>query len=199
MKLFYVQIIIEILFSLQQQFPFNFRDRLDKYKRINRNKKFRFDIFNRLDKYDRFDKYNRFDRYNRFEDYDEEEDMQIEPIDVKDLNFSDALTNISKVFNDKILDMSMQINNLINHTLDSQSELFKKAKLEQKDIKKMLKEIKKLKERYKRNVIFSYIIGSIILFTFFIFYCLNHKKSKIIKGYKNPVQSQNENNQLDIV
>ena len=199
MKLFYVQIIIEILFSLQQQFPFNFRDRLDKYKRINRNKKFRFDIFNRLDKYDRFDKFNRFDRYNRFENYDEEEDPGIESLDIKDLDFSDALTNISKVFNDKILDMSMQINNLINHTLDSQSELFKKAKLEQKDIKKMLKEIKKLKERYKRNVIFSYIIGSIILFTFFIFYWLNHKKSKIIKGYKNPVQTQNENNQLDIV
>ena len=67
--------------------------------------------------------------------------------------------------------MNIQINNMINNTLYAQEQISKNSETEQEEIKEMLIEIKKLKKRYKRNMIFSYIIVSIILFTFFIFYC----------------------------
>ena len=95
----------------------------------------------------------------------------------------------------------MEINNLINNTLSNNSELFTNNESEKKEIKQMLNELNKLKKRYKRNIIFSYANGSIILVTFFIIFCydsINNKKRKYIRGYKNPSLTKNENNQLDI-
>ena len=133
---------------------------------------------------------------------DEEEKVPIGQNDIKNINLEEAVSNISKLFNDKIYNMNMQINNLINNTLNTQGQLLNNSELEQQEIKEMLKEINKLKKRYKRNLIFSYAICSIILFTFFIFYCtdnLNNRNRKNLTGYKNPVQIKNENTQLDIV
>ena len=160
MKFFHVQIIICILFSIQQNLT---------NKNINNN---------------------------------EEEKFPIGQNDIKNINLEEAVSNISKLFNDKIYNMNMQINNLINNTLNTQGQLLNNSELEQQEIKEMLKEINKLKKRYKRNLIFSYAICSIILFTFFIFYCtdnLNNRNRKNLTGYKNPVQIKNENTQLDIV
>ena len=160
MKFFHVQIIICILFSIQQNLT---------NKNINN---------------------------------DEEEKVPIGQNDIKNINLEEAVSNISKLFNDKIYNMNMQINNLINNTLNTQGQLLNNSELEQQEIKEMLKEINKLKKRYKRNLIFSYAICSIILFTFFIFYCtdnLNNRNRKNLTGYKNPVQIKNENTQLDIV
>ena len=133
---------------------------------------------------------------------DEEEKVPIGQNDIKNINLEEAVSNISKLFNDKIYNMNMQINNLINNTLNTQGQLLNNSELEQKEIKEIIKEINKLKKRYKRNLIFSYAICSIILFTFFIFYCtdnLNNRNRKNLTGYKNPVQIKNENTQLDIV
>ena len=160
MKFFHVQIIICILFSIQQNLT-----------NMNLNN-------------------------------DEEEKVPIGQNDIKNINLEEAVSNISKLFNDKIYNMNMQINNLINNTLNTQGQLLNNSELEQQEIKEMLKEINKLKKRYKRNLIFSYAICSIILFTFFIFYCtdnLNNRNRKNLTGYKNPVQIKNENTQLDIV
>ena len=66
----------------------------------------------------------------------------------------------------------------------------------------MLTEIDILKTRYRKNMIFSYIIGTIIIVTFLIFYYTDHinrRRTRKYAGYKNPVQNENENNQLDIV
>ena len=160
MKFFYVQIIICIFFSIQQNLT---------NKNINN---------------------------------DEEEKVPIGQNDIKNINLEEAVSNISKLFNDKIYNMNIQINNMINNTLNTQGQLLNNSVLEQQEIKEMLKEINKLKKRYKRNLIFSYAICSIILFTFFIFYCtdnLNNRNRKNLTGYKNPVQIKNENTQLDIV
>ena len=54
--------------------------------------------------------------------------------------------------------MNIQINNMINNTLYAQEQISKNSETEQEEIKEMLIEIKKLKKRYKRNMIFSYII-----------------------------------------
>ena len=110
-------------------------------------------------------------------------------------------SNITELLNKKLINLKSQIINMINNKLNSQEQLFEKADSEQKIIKSMLTEINYLKKRYKRNMIFSYVIGSIILFTFFVFYCydnLNKRKAKKMRGYKNPSQIQNENTQLDI-
>ena len=160
MKFFYVQMIICLFFSIQQNLP------------------------------------------NKYINNEEEEKVPIGQNDIKNINLEEAVSNISKLFNDKIYNMNIQINNMINNTLNTQGQLLNNSELEQQEIKEMLKEINKLKKRYKRNLIFSYAICSIILFTFFIFYCtdnLNNRNRKNLTGYKNPVQINNENTQLDIV
>ena len=132
MKFIYVQLLICILFSFQQNI-------------LNDN-----------------------------DDFEDEEKVQIGLDDIKEnkeLNLDDTVSKISKLFYDKIDNMNIQINNMINNTLYAQEQISKNSETEQEEIKEMLIEIKKLKKRYKRNMIFSYIIVSIILFTFFIFYC----------------------------
>ena len=140
---------------------------------------------------------------NDNDDFEDEEKVQI-GVDYikenKELNLDDAVSKISKLFDDKINNMNIQINNIINNTLYTQEQISKNSEQEQEEVKEMLIEIKKLKQRYKRNMIFSYIIASIILFTFFIFYCndsLKRKRKNNVK-YKNLGQLSNENTQLDI-
>ena len=148
---------------------------------------------------------NPFQSQKRFSDIfknnKEEVKIQIDPNDIKDIDLNDAISSISKLFNNEIFNISMEINNLINNTLSNNSELFTNNESEKKEIKQMLNELNKLKKKYKRNIIFSYAIGSIILVTFFIIFCydsINNKKRKYIRGYKNPSLTKNENNQLDI-
>ena len=136
-----------------------------------------------------------------FKNNKEEVKIQIDPNDMKDIDLNYAISSISKLFNDEIFNISMEINNLINNTLIINSELSTNTESEKIEIKQMLNELDKLKKRYKRNIIFSYAIGSIILVTFFIIFCydsINNKKRKYIRGYKNPSLTKNENNQLDI-
>ena len=121
--------------------------------------------------------------------------------DIKETNLDKAVSNITELLKKKLINLSSQINNMINNTLNAQEQLFKNADSEKKLMRSMLKEIKTLKKRYKRNMIFSYVIGTIILFTFFVFYCcdnINKRKANKMKGYKNPSQTENENTQLDI-
>ena len=141
---------------------------------------------------------------NDNDDFEDEEKVQI-GVDYikenKELNLDDTVSKISKLFDYKINNMNIQINNIINNTLYTQEQISKNSEQEQEEVKEMLIEIKKLKQRYKRNMIFSYIIASIILFTFFIFYCndsLKRKRKNNVK-YKNLGQLSNENTQLDIV
>ena len=99
------------------------------------------------------------------------------------------------------MSLTGKINGLINDTLNEQDQIIKDAESEQITIKEMLNEINLLKKRYRRNMIFSYIIGIIILVTFIYFYWtdhLNRRRTRKYAGYKNPVQSENENNQIDI-
>ena len=119
MKFIYVQLLICILFSFQQN------------------------------------------NYNDNDDFEDEEKVQIGLDDIKEnkeLNLDDAVSKISKLFYDKIDNMNIQINNMINNTLYAQEQISKNSETEQEEIKEMLIEIKKLKKRYKRNMIFSYII-----------------------------------------
>ena len=158
MKVFYLQLIISILFSLQQ---------------------------------------NLLDNINK------DEKIKIEDIKngINGLDFEDAVTNISNLFEQQIFHLTAKINNLINDTLNQQEQIINKAESEQLLYKDILSEINVLKQRYRRNMIFSYIIGSIILFTFFVFYCtdnLRRRKQRKYIGYKNPVQAANDNNQLDL-
>ena len=94
---------------------------------------------------------------------------QIKIIDIQNalnaLNFENAFSNISKILSN----LSLKINDLINSTLYSQEEILKEQE-EELFIKEMLSEIDYLKKRYKRNKIFSFIIITIILITFFYFY-----------------------------
>ena len=120
---------------------------------------------------------------------------------LKDLNFEKAVSNITNLFKDQIFSLTGKINDLINDTLNEQDQIIKDAESEQITIKEMLNEINLLKKRYRRNMIFSYIIGIIILVTFIYFYWtdhLNRRRTRKYAGYKNPVQSENENNQIDI-
>ena len=116
--------------------------------------------------------------------------------DIKDVNLDKVVSNITDLLKKKLINWSSQINNMINNTLNSQEQLFKNADSEQKLMKSMLEEINNLKKRYRRNMIFSYVIGTIILFTFFVFYCcdnINKRKAYKMRGYRNPSQIENEN------
>ena len=157
-KIFYVQIIIYILYSLEQN-----------EKEIPEDKK-------TLDNIEK---------------------------EIRKLNLDSAISNISNLFQNQIISLTKQINDLINTTLNTQEQIFKNYDNDQIMIKDMLSQIKNLKKRYRRNMIFSYFIGCIILFTFFVFYCtdyLNGRKIKKYIGYKRATQEQNDisNNQIDI-
>ena len=97
---------------------------------------------------------------------------------LKDLNFEKAVSNITNLFKDQILSLTGKINDLINDTLNEQDQIIKDAESEQITIKEMLNEINLLKKRYRRNMIFSYIIGIIILVTFIYFYWTDHLNIK---------------------
>ena len=146
-----------------------------------------------------------FQQYNIYNSINSNKDDQkrLEEIQrgLKDLNFEKAVSNITNLFKDQILSLTGKINGLINDTLKEQDQIISDAESEQITIKEMLTEINLLKKRYRRNMIFSYIIGIIILVTFIYFYCtdhLNRRRTRKYAGYKNPVQTENENNQLDI-
>ena len=141
---------------------------------------------------------------NNINNINKDDQKRLEDIQkgLKDLNFENAVSNISNLFQNKIFILTEKINNLINNTLAEQEQIIKDAESEQLVIKEMLTEIDILKTRYRKNMIFSYIIGTIIIVTFLIFYYTDHinrRRTRKYAGYKNPVQNENENNQLDIV
>ncbi len=159
MKIFLIQLIISVLFSLQQ---------------------------------------------NPLDSIPNDKQIKVEDIknEIKNLNLESAISKISGLFQDQIFNLTEKINNLINSTLKEQDKIIDTAISEQIYVKDLLSEINSLKQRYRRNMIFSYILGSFILITFVAFYCndcLKRRKENNFVGYKNPGQSRNANTQLDIV
>ena len=136
------------------------------------------------------------------QNYNKEEQMKLDYIkkQINASNFENAVFNITNLFQNQLINLTGKINDLIKSGLENQEQIIAKAESEQLLIRDMLSEINVLKKRYKRNMIISYVIGVIILCTFFIF-CysdhLNKRKTRKYAGYKNPV-SDNENNQIDI-
>ena len=99
-----------------------------------------------------------------------------------------------------MFNLTSKINELINDTLYSKEQILKEEE-EELFIKEILSEIDNLKKRYKKNKIFSYINGAVILITFILFYWkdhLNRSKRGRYKGLKNPASTDSENNQLVI-
>ena len=120
---------------------------------------------------------------------------------INELNFENAISNITKLFQNQLFNLTEKLNDLINKALENQELILNDSESERLLIKDMLSEINTLKKRYRKNVVFTYIIGIIILCTFFIFYYtdhLNRRKRKKYAGYKNPAQTEYESNQIDI-
>ena len=92
------------------------------------------------------------------------------------------------------------MNEVIKNAVDFKEEISNKTEYEKEIINNMLEEIKILKQKYKRDIIFTYLIGALILFTFFILYYNDYiiirRRNKDF-AYQRPEQNQNSN-QIDI-
>ena len=119
---------------------------------------------------------------------------------LKVLNLENVVSNVSNLFHKNLFNLTYKINELINDTLYSKEQILKEEE-EELFIKEILSEIDNLKKRYKKNKIFSYINGAVILITFILFYWkdhLNRSKRGRYRGLKNPASTDSENNQLVI-
>ena len=119
---------------------------------------------------------------------------------LKVLNLENVVSNVSNLFHKNLFNLTSKINELINDTLYSKEQIIKEEE-EELFIKEILSEIDNLKKRYKKNKIFSYINGAVILITFILFYWKDHlnrsQRGRYI-GLKNPASTDSENNQLVI-
>ena len=132
------------------------------------------------------------------------EEKKISNDDNKTLNEIDFLiNNITEKFENQIYNLTIKINKMINSSLEAQNELIKKTRDEKILINGLLDDIKLLKERNKRNIEFTYIIGIIIFIIFFIFcifdYLKKYRTTSSPSGYQKALEEQKTINQLDII
>ena len=187
MKIFYYEFLIFFLFTFQQNIFNNelLNSNITYTKHLNNN------IFNR--NFTNFKNNIYFNPYIKNEDNKEELNITLIQEEIKN-------SNLSNIIQDNIFNLTQKMNAVIKNALNIQEEIYSKAESDNAIIKNMLEEIEILKQRYKRNIIFSYILGALILLTLFIFYCsdsITTKKGSRDFGYQKPEQIQN-NNQLDI-
>ena len=109
-------------------------------------------------------------------------------------------SKISEIFEERIFNLTYKMNEVIKNAVDFKEEISNKTEYEKEIINNMLEEIKILKKKYKRDIIFTYLIGALILFTFFILYYNDYiiirRRNKDF-AYHRPEQNQNSN-QIDI-
>ena len=114
------------------------------------------------------------------------------------------IKNITKNYENEIFNLSEKINYIINSTLDTQNATNQREESEKKEIDNLLTEINLLKENYKKNMNYTYILCGIIFIIFIFFFILDLlKKSSqqvpAFSGYEKAIDSKNTNNQLSIV
>ena len=114
------------------------------------------------------------------------------------------VNNITTKYENELLNLTLKINNIINSSLDTQNEIIKRADSEKIMINKMLNDIKLLKEKYRKNIKHTYIMGGIIIITFLLFCIIDFLKKDnhqtiVPSGYNKAIEEQNNNNQISIV
>ena len=125
--------------------------------------------------------------------------------ELKILNeINSLINNITTKYENELLNLTLKINNIINTSLDTQNEIIKRAESEKLMINRMVNDIKLLKEKYKKNMNHTYIMGGIIVLTFLMFCiidCLKKDNSQTLvsSGYNKAIEGQSNNNQISIV
>ena len=113
------------------------------------------------------------------------------------------INNITTKYENELLNLTVKINNIINTSLETQNEIINRAESEKIMIKRMLNDIKLLKEKYKQNMNHTYIMGGIIIITFILFCIIDFLKKDnrqaTFSGYNKAIEGQNSNNQISIV
>ena len=114
------------------------------------------------------------------------------------------IKNITKNYENEIFNLSEKINYIINSTLDTQNATNQREESEKKEIDNLLTEINLLKENYKKNMNYTYILCGIIFIIFIFFFILDLLKKgsqqvPAFSGYEKAIDSKNTNNQLSIV
>ena len=113
------------------------------------------------------------------------------------------LTNLTIKYENELQNLNNKINNIINSSLISQNEMIQKVKNEKKEIKNMQTEIQLLNERYKQNMMHTYILSGVI-FSIFLVFCfidilkINNNQGNGPSEYHKAVDDQNISNQLSI-
>ena len=142
-----------------------------------------------------FNSLSKKEENNKSNQYDEQ----------KILSEIDSLVNnITTKYENELLNLTLKINNIINTSLDTQNEIIKRADSEKIMINKMLNDIKLLKEKYRKNIKHTYIMGGIIIITFLLFCIIDFLKKDnhqtiVPSGYNKAIEEQNNNNQISIV
>ena len=124
--------------------------------------------------------------------------------EVKILNEIDSMVKkITKTYESDLFNLTQRINSIISSTLNTQNEINKKAESEKITIENMLNEMRLLKEDYKKNMNYTYILCGIIFLIFIIFCFIDYLRKDnqpipIPSGYHKTIEEQNVNNQLSI-